>query len=271
MDTDQVKVAALQEASNFLQDVALAAQGGGISFTHDTGTSQHVPLWVPPPQALTAAVAPLKPPREWFETPEPDAVTPMTYDDDGRVYGHLAPWDQCHAGLSAGAISECVVAPRSATDYSRFHLGEIETREGERIPVGKIVLATGHAPMTADLSQATKHYDDTGSVGAFVRARNGRHGIWASGAVRSDLSPEQLRDLRANPVSGDWRAHNGVLELVAALAVPVPGFPIPRSQLALSASGAISALILTEIEEEDDGRDSKAYQRQRAALSRSWQ
>jgi len=195
---------------------------------------------------LTAAsVAPLKPARALFERPEPDRVMPMTYEDGGAVYGHLAPWESCHVGLSGGAFDECVVAPRSATDYQQFHLGQLETAEGDTIAVGKIVLATGHASAAADLQAATRHYDHTGSVGAFIRASNGRHGIWASGVLRSDLTPEQLRDLRANSVSGDWRAFNGVLELVAALAVPVPGFPIPRAQLALAASGEIQTLILT--------------------------
>lgn len=219
-------------------------------------------------ETLTAAVAPIAPPREWFEMEEPDHVVPMTYDDDGRAYGHLAPWDVCHAGLSAGAFSECVVAPRSATDYSRFHLGTLQTAEGESLAVGKIVLATGHAAMSAGIQGATKHYDDTGSVGAFVRARNGRHGIWASGAVRSDLSPEHLRDLRANPVSGDWRSSNGALELVAALAVPVPGFPIPRAQLSLSASGAIDALILTDVpaEESVTPERDRSFLRRRSAI-----
>lgn len=217
-------------------------------------------------EVLTAAVAPLAPPREWFEMEEPNEVTPMTYTADGQAFGHLAPWDQCHAGLAAGAFSECVTAPRSATDYSRFHLGTIETAEGDQIAVGKIVLATGHAPMTADISRATKHYDDTGSVGAFVRARNGQHGIWASGAVRSDLSPEHLRDLRANPVSGDWRSYQGSLELVAALAVPVPGFPIPRAQFAMAASGEIQSLILTDVEEEEPQERSREFIRQREAL-----
>lgn len=219
-------------------------------------------------EALVAAVAPLAPPREWFEMEEPDHVVPMTYTDDGQVFGHLAPWDVCHAGLSAGAFSECVVAPKSVSDYSRFHLGTLQTAEGESLAVGKIVLATGHAAMSAGIQGATKHYDDTGSVGAFVRARNGRHGIWASGAVRSDLSPELLRDLRANPVSGDWRSHNGALELVAALAVPVPGFPIPRAQLSLSASGAIDALILTEVpSEEAPERDRDFILRRHAILA----
>ena len=174
-----------------------------------------------------------------FERPEPDEPTPITYAEDGSVFGHLALWDTCHMGLSSGAMGECVKPPRSVSDYRHFHLGEIATAEGDRIAVGNIVLATGHASTTADLSAATRHYDDTGSVGAFVRASNGNHGIWLSGVQRSDLTPEQLRDLRANSVSGDWRVADHNLELVAALAVPVPGFPIPRAQLALAASGEI--------------------------------
>lgn len=197
-------------------------------------------------EGRTASMAPLVPSRSVFEIPEADAPTPITYADDGTVYGHLALWETCHVGLASGAMSECVKPPRSVTDYRHFHLGEIETLEGERVAVGKIVLATGHASTTADLSAATRHYDDTGSVGAFVRARNGRHGIWVSGVLRSDLTPEQVRDLRANSVSGDWRLADHNLELVAALAVPVPGFPIPRAQLSLAASGEISTLILTE-------------------------
>jgi hypothetical protein len=69
--------------------------------------------------------------------------------------------------------------------------------------------------------------------------------------VRSDISEEGFRDLRANPPSGDWRSLNNQLELVAALSVVVPGFPVPRSQLALSASAGISALILPGVQTED--------------------
>lgn len=198
---------------------------------------------------FASTVAPLRPPAEWFSRPEPNGAVPLTFTAAGEVFGHLALWDTCHSGFLNGQFSECVKAPKSTTDYSQFHLGVLETAEGEMVNVGKLTYDTGHAPLTADLRAASSHYDNTGSVGAFVRARDGQHGIWLSGAVRSDLSPEGLRDLRANPPSGDWRALNHSLELVASLAVPVPGFPITRSQLALSASAdgglEVSALILT--------------------------
>jgi hypothetical protein len=56
-----------------------------------------------------------------------------------------------------------------------------------------------------------------------------------------------VRALRASPISGDWRKVDGNLELVAALAVNVPGFPvIPRPQ-GMVASGGLTSLVATGI------------------------
>jgi len=92
-----------------------------------------------------------------------------------------------------------------------------------------------------------QHYDSTGCVGAFVRAHDGNLGIWLSGAVRSDAPAERIRDMRANPPSLDYRWENG-RELVAVLSVPVGGFPIPRYEAHVVASGGdeeVQTLILT--------------------------
>lgn len=188
------------------------------------------------PEVLTAAAAgaaPLRPPRDWFFTEEPAQPVPLTVTDEGQVYGHLALWDQCHVGGMG-----CDRAPRSFSDYAYFHLGEIETDEGAiavgRITVGKEGQARGgHASVVLGRQGAIDHYDQTGCVAAFVRARDGNLGIWLSGAIRSDVPAEKIRDLRANPPSGDWRDN----ELVGVLSVPVPGFPIPRIE-ALVATGA---------------------------------
>ena len=198
---------------------------------------------------------PLKPPKSWFDLPEADTATPLTFTKTGQVYGHIALWGSCHTGFLNGAVSECVQPPPSRNDYDSFHLGVIETQEGDDVRVGKVTYNTNHAPLSATASAAASHYDHTGSVGAFVRARNGSIGIWVSGSVRSDLSDEGFRDLRANPPSGDWRKLNGALELVAALAVPVPGFPIKRAELAMAASAGtpeVTALILPAWEEEEE-------------------
>ena len=187
---------------------------------------------------------PLKPPAAWMEQDEPNHPEPLTIEADGRVHGHLAPWEGCHAGLVNGNPSSCFRPPRSNTNYRMFHLGQLETAEGSMVPVGKIVLGAPHADLHLGLAAATAHYDQTGKVGAFVRARDGRHGIFLSGVARSDLSPESMRDLRANPPSGDWRLLDHNLELVAGLSVPVPGYGIP-AMVASADSGEIISLILT--------------------------
>ena len=189
-----------------------------------------------------AAVAPVAPPREWFDAPEPNGPEPLTIDRDGRVHGHLALWDACHTGFMNGPLSECVKAKPSRTGYREFHLGQMETAEGDMIPVGKLVYGGSHASLLAGLQEARQHYDRTSSVSAFVRAKDGKHGIYLTGAARSDLSPEGLRDARANPPSGDWRGQNGWLELIGALHVAVPGFQTPV--LMADASGNVDALIL---------------------------
>jgi hypothetical protein len=188
--------------------------------------------------ASAAGLAPLAPPREWFEMPEPDLPTPLTVTEDGRVYGHLAVWGQCHTGFK----DYCQTAPPSYSEYKFFHLGTLETAEGDHIGVGKITLGTGHAPISYSSGKTLEHYDNTGCVAAFVRAVDGQRGIWISGAIRSDLPAERVRDLGANPPSGDWRMENGALELQAILSVPVPGFPVPHSEARLVASGEVEEM-----------------------------
>lgn len=188
--------------------------------------------------AAAAGLAPIHPPALWFDNPELAGPTPLTVTRDGRVYGHAALWDSCHVGFPG----RCVSPPRSNSGYSHFHLGEIEAEDGDAVPVGKITLAAGHASTASGMSEqaARAHYDDTGTVAAYVRAGEDSFGIWLAGAVRSDLPAERLQDLRANPVSGDWRGG----ELIAAHCVPTPGFPIPRAAARLAASAGEPPLAL---------------------------
>lgn len=253
---------------------------GGCHASRADAIKQQRALYANEPRAMTAAaVAPLAPPGEWFNQPEPDHPEPLTVEEDGRIHGHLALWDACHVGILNGTMANCVKPPRSANDYQSFHLGQLVTEDGTPISVGKVVYDGSHAALTSDLVSATKHYDATGKVAAFVRARDGKHGIFLSGAVRSDLSPEGLRDLRANPPSGDWRSLRGRLEMIAALAVPVPGYQTP--QVALTASGEVATLVLPgyceecveEVDEEmgeavERGK-TKGYIRQRNQITAS--
>ena len=186
--------------------------------------------------ASAAGLAPLAPPYEWFFKEEPDHPVPLTVTSEGQVFGHLALWDQCHRALG----SSCQLAPKSRSGYAYFHTGALKTKDGRAVNVGRITVGDGgHAPTTSYLGTrgAIEHYDKTGTVGAFVRAKDGRHGIWLSGAVRSDCPSERVRDMEANPPSGDWREEDYSLELCAALSVPVAGFPVPRYEASLIASG----------------------------------
>jgi hypothetical protein len=61
-------------------------------------------------------------------------------------------------------------------------------------------------------------------------------GIWIAGRVRPGTAPEKVEAMRASALSGDWRdvRGDGSLELVAALHVNTPGFPIVAPMLAAS-------------------------------------
>lgn len=205
--------------------------------------------------SIVAAI-PVHPPAEWFANPELDGPTPITITSDGRIYGHAALWGTCHLGNPRGA-GVCVQPPRSQTDYGLFHLGELETAEGARVPVGQITLDTGHAPLGASARSAAAHYDDTGSVVADVGAGEDEHGIYFAGALRPDATPEKVRKLLAAKISGDWRGG----ELVGMLAVNVPGFPVPRTKARLVADAGgteeVMALVAAGIvgEHELDSRE----------------
>lgn len=189
-----------------------------------------------PAAAVTAAGGPVFPPATWFTDPALPGPTALTVEDSGRVYGHLALWGTCHTGYPG----RCVTPPRSNTGYSLFRVGAVRTAEGTDVAVGHITLGGGHADLRADTAQARAHYDDTCTVVADIAAGEDEHGIWVAGALRPDLTDTQVRALRAAPLSGDWRGHGAGLELVAALAVNTPGFPVPRQ---LAASGVPVALV----------------------------
>jgi hypothetical protein len=165
----------------------------------------------------------------YFDNPGLTAPTPITVTDDGRIFGHVATWGTCHIGIKG----TCVTAPHSESDYAYFRVGAVHTDEGD-IAVGHVTLGTGHAGPRLSASSAAAHYDNTGTVAADVVAGEDASGIWISGRVRDHLSDEDRHALAAAPLSGDWRGIAGNLEMVAALAVNVGGFPIPRTTLAAS-------------------------------------
>lgn len=209
------------------------------------GVYEDFPVWSgmirhPDVFALTAGAYPVQPPSKWFSNPNLSSLTPLTIEDDGRVYGHIAAWHTSHIGMAGG-----VKPPRSKSNYAYYQTGVVKCDDGKMVNVGQITLTGGHAPLNAGVAKAVAHYDDTASAIMDVAAGEDKHGIWVAGALRPDVSDAQLRSIRASSVSGDWRPINGKLELVAVCAVNAPGFPIPRARVA---SGAPIALVAAGVE-----------------------
>ena len=176
-----------------------------------------------------------------FANPDLSEPTGLTVTDDGRVYGHLALFDSCHVGMP----DRCVTPPRTGSDYAYFHTSTVDTPQGP-VSVGRLTVGCGHAQARAGLHAAAEHYDDTGTCWAYVRAGEDAHGIWVAGVVNPDAPETSIRAGAAAPLSGDWRTVGGRLELVAALSVNTPGFPVPRTyatdtgrSMSLVAAGAL--------------------------------
>lgn len=189
--------------------------------------------------ALVAASSiPVEPPAAWFSDPGLSEPTPLVVTPEGRVFGHLAVWGTCHTAFPG----QCVEPPRSSSGYAHFRRGSVLTAEGSEVACGVLTMDTLHADRSLRAVDTMAHYENTGRGVADVAAGEDSWGIWVAGALRPGVTPEQIRTLRASPLSGDWRRQGGSLELVAALAVNVPGFPIPRPQ-GLVASGVMTALV----------------------------
>lgn len=186
-------------------------------------------------ESLYAAAAPVAPPTEWFQGQPVTGPTPLTVTADGRVFGHAFLWNSCHQGIG----DRCVTAPRSATDYKFFKNGQVLTADGQMVKVGKITLGTGHASVRAGWIPAADHYDNTGSQVAVVNIVEDAFGGFVAGATVPNLDEAKIAELRRSPISGDWRRINGHLELVAALAVNTPGFPI----VSVTASGEPAVIL----------------------------
>jgi 2'-5' RNA ligase len=210
-------------------DAEDAADGGADEDEEDDGKPAFLKKKI---KAKTAAGAPELPPVEWFTDPQLEGPTPLQIDPEtGRIFGHIATWGTCHIGVS----KRCTPPPKSPSDYAYFNVGALRAVDGEQVRtvgVGHLTMNTGHASLSASMSETLAHYDNTGTVAADVAAGEDRHGIWIAGKLRPELSEQDVHKLLAAPPSGDWRGKNGQLELVGVLAVNVPGYPVPRARVA---------------------------------------
>lgn len=200
--------------------------------------------------SLTAAASALHPRGEWLENPNLASPTPLRVTEEGRVYGHLASWGVCHTGIG----DACVMAPRSRHDYRYFLSGYVVDDASREVRVGKITLGGGHAHPEFGHIPALEHYDQSGTAVAIVAAGEDQHGIWVAGCLVPGVSEEKVFELRHSPLSGDWRLIDGHLELIAALAVNTPGYPVIQASAGSAALTTILAAGVVPQESADINR-----------------
>lgn len=209
----------------------------GVAFTR--GGSSNEPIVA----AGYTITIPDCPPAWWFS--EPTDVTAhgaLTITDDGRVYGYLAPDGIAHRSFR----DRRVTVPMGAVDYSRWMGGEAFVAGG-RVVAGPITMECGHLPPSASSNSVIRmdHYENSCSVVAKAQIGENRNGVWIAGALEPGVSAEQVSRMLACRLSGDWAPHPerpGWREFVAALLVPVPGFPMARTAPSVRVSeGALVA------------------------------
>lgn len=156
-------------------------------------------------------------PHDALFMPEPDGYMDLTIDG-WHVYGHIAPPDVCHVGIQ----QYCQLCPTSDTDYDAFHQVSLNTDQGV-VKVGLLCTDVLHTDLqhddgtwiTADEARRIA-YENPGARAAYLRAVDGEHGLWVSGVLHPNVSPEQLARIESTPVSGDWRS----IELADGTIIP---------------------------------------------------
>ncbi len=189
--------------------------------------------------ALVASGAVSDIPPEWFDDPHLTRRERLHVEADGRVWGHVYGWGECHTGSMPGS---CVQVPRDiGLDYFNLGGGAVMCANGAEICTGPLVLSADHAKVRGiSWLQAKDHYAHTGLAVADVRAGTDSHGIWVTGAVRPGTQAEMLHALRASRPSVDCRVIGGRWQLLALLSVNMPGYP---ALVAGIENGRVTALV----------------------------
>lgn len=204
-----------------------------------TGEMVAIPDWKET-VALVASAAPDVISADYFRNPELDGPTPVTLGENGHVYGHLAEWGTCHIGYD-----QCVTAPPSSTAYAYFLTGQVFTDVGP-VAVGQLTVGGGHANGKLGVRAAIAHYDNVGTAVADITVGEDAYGIWFSGRIRPWATERQVHEMFAAGPSGDWRPVRSrgrdSMELVAAHAVNVQGYPVARTRFTVENGRQLSLI-----------------------------
>lgn len=181
-----------------------------------------------------------RPPADWFANPGLTSRSGLHVEEDGRIWGHLYGWGECHQGFA----NRCVQIPRGGS-YS-YIVGVdgrgVRCADGSFVQTGPVFISADHAATRGISWLAAKdHYAHTGLAAADVVCGEDEHGIWVAGMVRPGTPPELVHALTASGPSGDWRIIGGRLELIAVLMVNHQGYP---ALVASFSGGEPTALIL---------------------------
>lgn len=198
------------------------------------------------------------PPAAWFN--EPVDASPhgeLRVDESGRICGYLAP-----AGVAHRAFRDRrVEVPMGRVDYDGWMSKPWPVAEGHKVYVGVITMGCGHAstsPADASYTARREHYDNSCSVAAHARIGENRHGVWIAGALAPWVDAEGLGRLMSCQLSGDWASHRdrpGWQDFVAALLVPVPGFPnrVPSASVRVADGALVASAVPVRMVHSGDG------------------
>lgn len=191
--------------------------------------------------AVLASARPIGPPREWFAQPALDKRYGLHVEPDGRIWGHVYGWGECHIGSPPGG---CIQLHAHAIGYEQII--DVDGRgvlcaDGTFVRTGPLVIAADHADLGMSWMRAKDHYANTALAVGDVVIGPDEHGIWCAGAIRPGTSETMIHALRASQPSVDCRDIAGRLEVISLLAVNTPGFPA-RSK-ARFAEGRVISLV----------------------------
>lgn len=160
---------------------------------------------------------------------------PLIIIDHGtRTFRALvAPFNSCILnGREAPGV--CRRPPRDGQDYAYSHTG------GD---VGIIGRNMNHASAELSASAAAAHYADTGTATFIAHYYEDDEAIWAMGVLTASVTDDDIVQLEASALSGDWRwiEEERRLRMIASQCVSTPGFrkAYDRYDFAIAASATI--------------------------------
>lgn len=161
-----------------------------------------------------------------FAQDDPPEGTPLQVNDDGRVWGLVAPSGVCHRGLPGCVTVESLEAGGPIDWQGGQTSSPLRLDDGTEIRTLPLTMRGGHPDTNMTAAEAKAHHDDTATVVADVIAWRSPAGVAVSGSLRSNLATDDLREmLGAAPSIEIWPTERGRVLLGIQL-VPTPAWPV---------------------------------------------